>query len=83
LASDGRIITADNFRVEPRLNHLYAYLRENEFVVPVTDCREEILGIKSPAVLAMIRAGDPAWEKCVPPEVARIIRERKLLGCAG
>jgi hypothetical protein len=49
----------------------------------VTDCREEILGIKSPAVLAMIRAGDPAWEKCVPPEVARIIRERKLLGCPG
>jgi hypothetical protein len=83
LASDGRIITADNFRVEPRLNHLYAYLRENDFVVPVTDYREEILGIKSPAVLAMIRAGDPAWEKCVPPEVARIIRERKLLGCAG
>ena len=83
LASDGKIITADNFRVDPRLHHLYAYLRENDFIVPVTDYREEILGIKSPAVLAMIRAGDPAWLKCVPPEVARIIRERKLLGCAG
>jgi hypothetical protein len=83
LAGDGQIITADNFHVEPRLHHLYAYLRENEFVVPVTDYREEILSIKSPAVLAMIRSGDPAWEKCVPPEVARIIRERKLLGCAG
>jgi hypothetical protein len=83
LSSDGQIITADNFRVEPRLHHLYAYLRENDFVVPVTDYREEILSIKSPEVLAMIRAGDSAWEKCVPPEVARIIRERKLLGCAG
>ena len=83
LSSDGQIITADNFRVEPRLHHLYAYLRENDFVVPVTDYREEILSIKSPEVLAMIRSGDSAWEKCVPPEVARIIRERKLLGCAG
>ena len=82
-ASDGKIITADNFRVDPRLTQLYGYLRENDFIVPVTDYREEILGIKSPEVLAMIRAGDPAWEKCVPPAVAKIIRERKLLGCAG
>ena len=82
-ASDGKIITADNFRVDPRLTQLYGYLRENDFIVPVTDYREEILGIKSPEVLAMIRAGDPALEKCVPPAVAKIIRERKLLGCAG
>ena len=82
-ASDGKIITADNFRVDPRLTQLYGYLRENDFIVPVTDYREEILGIKSPEVLAMIRAGGPAWEKCVPPAVAKIIRERKLLGCAG
>ena len=82
-ASDGKIITADNFRVEPRLAQLYGYLRENDFIVPVTEYREEILGIKSPEVLAMIRAGDPAWEKCVPPAVSKIIRERKLLGCAG
>lgn len=83
LASDGKIITADNFRVEPRLAHLYAYLRENDFVVPVTDFREDILGIKSPGVLAMIRGGDLSWEKCVPPEVARIIRDRRLFGCRG
>lgn len=83
LASDGALITADNFRVEPKLRHLYAYLRENDFVVPVTDYRQEILSIKSPDVLAMIRGGDPSWVQCVPPEVARIIRERRLFGCAG
>lgn len=82
-ASDGKIITADNFRVESRLAHLYAYLRENDFIVPVTDYCDESLGIKSPEVLVMIRNGDAAWEKCVPPEVARIIRERRLFGCAG
>ncbi len=83
LAGDGSIITADNLRVDPKLHHLYAYLRENEFIVPVSDCREDILGIKSPDVLAQLRRGDPAWEKSVPAEVARIIRERKLLGCRG
>lgn len=82
-AADGRIITADNLCVDPRQSHLYAYLRGNEFIVPVTDYREEILDIKSPEVLAMIRAGDPAWEKCVPPEVAGIVRQRRLLGCPG
>jgi len=83
LAADGTIVTADNLRVDPKLHHLYAYLRENCFIVPITDYREDILGIKSPDVLAQLRAGDSSWEKSVPPEVARIIRERRLLGCPG
>jgi hypothetical protein len=83
LAPDGSIVTADNLRLEPKLHNLYAYLRDNNFIVPVTDYREEILRIKSPDVLAKLRAGDAAWETCVPPEVAKIVRERRLLGCAG
>lgn len=83
LGADGRIITADNLRVDPKLRHLYAYLRENEFIVPVSDYREDILGIKSPEVLARLRAGDPSWEDCVPPAVAEIVRERRLLGFGG
>lgn len=82
LTDEGKLVTVDNLRLEHRLHHLYAYLRENEFIVPITDYREEILGIKSPAVLAQLRAGDPAWEKCVPEEVAKIVRKRRLLGCA-
>lgn len=81
LAADGGIITVDNLRVAPKLAHLYAYLRENEFIVPVTDYRPEILAIKSPDVLAKLRAGDQSWEKCVPAEVADIIRRRRLFGC--
>ncbi len=83
LATDGSIVTADNLRVEPKLRHLYTYLRENDFIVPVSDYREDILGIKSPEVLARLRSGDSTWEQCVPPEVAAIIRERRLLGCPG
>lgn len=81
VASDGTVVTADNLRVDPKLHHLYAYLRENEFIVPVSGYRQDILGIKSPDVLAKLRAGDPEWENCVPPEVAKIISERRLLGC--
>ncbi|MFZ4483821.1 MAG: TonB-dependent receptor [Chthoniobacterales bacterium] len=83
LAEDGSIITAENLRVATKLRYLYAYLRENEFIVPVTDYRPEILQIKSPQVLAQLRSGDPAWEQSVPPEVAALIRQRGLLGCRG
>ncbi|MEY3479837.1 MAG: hypothetical protein RIQ71_612, partial [Verrucomicrobiota bacterium] len=83
LAADGSIVTVGNLHLEPRLHHLFAYLCENSFIVPVTDYREEILGIKSPDVLARLRAGDRSWEECVPAEVAKIVRERGLLGCAG
>ena len=83
LGADGAVVTVDNPRIDPKLDHLYAYLRENEFIVPVVNYRRDILGIQSPAVLAQLRAGDPAWEKSVPPEVAAIIKDRRLLGWAG
>jgi hypothetical protein len=31
-------------------------------------------------VLALIQAGDPAWERLVPPEVVGVIREKRLFG---
>jgi hypothetical protein len=82
-ADDGRIITADHLPLDPQLAHLYRYLRGNESIVPVTAADESILGIKSPEVLAQLKSGDPAWVDCVPPAVAKIIRERRLLGWAG
>ncbi len=83
LTADGAVITADNPRIAAKLRNLYAYLRENEFVVPVGKYRTDILGIKSADVLAQLRSGDPQWEKSVPAAVAKIIRERRLFGCAG
>lgn len=81
-AENGGVITADTLRVEHRHRHLYAYLRENGSIVPVADYREDILSIKSQDVLARLRTGDATWESAVPAEVAKIIRERKLLGCS-
>jgi hypothetical protein len=31
-------------------------------------------------VLAKMRQGDASWEIMVPPQVSRLIKERKLLG---
>jgi hypothetical protein len=38
------------------------------------------LPIFSREVLARIKKGDPGWEIMVPPQVASIIKERKLFG---
>jgi hypothetical protein len=76
----GALITAGNLQVAPHLRHLYAYLLENRFIEALRDYDEKSLPILSRDVLAKIRAGDAAWEAAVPPQVAKIIRERKLFG---
>ncbi len=79
----GSIITAGNLRVAPNLRHLYAYMMENLYIQGLRDIHEECLPIYSRDVLAKIRKGDSSWENMVPPQVARLIKERKLFGFAG
>ena len=74
----GSLITAGNLRVAPHLRHLYAYLLENRLIKGMRDFTESNLSIMSRDVLARIRAGDPAWEEMVPPEVALLIKAREL-----
>lgn len=79
----GALITAGNLRVAPHLQHLYAYLIENRLIESLRDFDESCLPIFSRDVLAKIRAGDASWRSMVPPQVERLISERKLLGFAG
>jgi hypothetical protein len=79
----GSIITANNLRVAPHLQHLYAYLLENHFIQAIKDYNECYLPIFSREVLALIKGGDSGWEIMVPPQVADIIKERKLFGFPG
>jgi hypothetical protein len=81
--ASGSILTAGNLRVASHLRHLYAYLIENQYILGLRDYDERFLPIFSRDALAKIKCGDPAWEEMVPPQVARIIKERKLLGCPG
>ena len=83
IANTGAIITANNLRVAPHLQHLYAYLLENHFIQAIKDYNECYLPIFSRDVLARIRQGDSGWEIMVPPQVASIIKDRKLFGFPG
>ena len=76
----GSIITAGNLRVAPHLGHLYSHLLQNHFMQSIQDYNDAFLPIFSRAVLAQIQKGDSAWEIMVPPQVAHIIKTRKLFG---
>ncbi|HXG47782.1 MAG TPA: TonB-dependent receptor [Methylomirabilota bacterium] len=79
----GALITAGNLRVAPHLRHLYAYLIENRLIESVRDFDEDCLRIFSREVLARIRSGESGWESLVPPVVADMIKQRRLLGYKG
>jgi hypothetical protein len=78
--TSGSIITAPNLVVAPHLQHLYAYLLENNYIHALRDFNPEYLSIFSKDLLAKIQAGDSRWESMVPEAVARGIKERRLFG---
>ena len=82
-AATGSLITAGNLRVAPNLRHLYAYMIENLYIQGVRDFNEACLPILSRDVLAKIQENDASWESMVPPQVAGLIRDRKLFGYKG
>lgn len=76
----GKVTTAENLKVAPHLQHLYAYLVENHCVESIKNHNVEYLPIFSRDVLARIQTYDPSWETMVPPLVAEIIRRENLFG---
>ena len=69
---------SDRTSVAPNLRHLYAYMLENLYIQGILDFNEACLPIFSRDVLAKIRQGDGSWESMVPPQVATLIKDRKL-----
>jgi hypothetical protein len=82
-AKTGALINAANLRVAPNLRHLHAYLVENRYIEALRDYDEKVLPIFSREALQRLRAGDSTWEAMVPPQVAEMIRQRKLFGWKG
>ncbi len=72
------LITADNLSVAPNLRHLYQYLLQNHFIESLPDYDPSCLTVLSRTVLSLIKKRDPSWENMVPPQVATMIKERKL-----
>jgi hypothetical protein len=80
IGQSGELVTADNFLTPDNLGHLYNHLITNGFIEAIEGYQQDYLKIRSSEVLARIRAGDAQWEKSVSPEVASIIRDRRLFG---
>lgn len=72
------LITADNLRVKSHLRHLYAYLLENHYLVPVLGANMDILDIFSRDIIRRIQEDDGDWENAVPEAVAKVIKDRGL-----
>jgi hypothetical protein len=79
-AETGKIVTAKDLEVSAALRPLYEYLLSQGHIEPIQDFREDLLGIYSKDLLAMIEAGENGWEEWVPPGVGKLVKERGLFG---
>ncbi|HNG43620.1 MAG TPA: TonB-dependent receptor, partial [Cyclobacteriaceae bacterium] len=74
------LFTLKDFEAElpANLKSLFRYLMENNKLEDVNDANIQNLHIISDNVLAMIRKGEPGWEKFVPHKVEDAIKEHGL-----
>jgi hypothetical protein len=79
----GQLVTVQKLKVAPHLHNLYEHLVENGYIESIDFYNKDYLHIFSPDVLAKIRDSDPSWEAMVPPQVARMIKERQFFGYRG
>ena len=76
----GQVRTATQVEVAPNLRSLFQYLIDNQFIEEITEYHLEYLRIFPPDALAKLQSGDGGWERMVPPEVVRIIKDREFFG---
>jgi hypothetical protein len=76
----GEITTADQVQVKSELRHLYRYLVDNGAIECIREFNPAELHFTPGGVLAGIQAGDPAWEKLVPPQAVEVIKREGLFG---
>ena len=76
----GKIVTATQLEVAPNLRSLFQYLIDNCFIEEITHFHPEYLRIYPPDALAKLQSGNSGWERMVPPEVVKIIKERQFFG---
>jgi hypothetical protein len=76
------IVSAQELRVASKLQPLYNYLFENQFIRPILDFKPEYLSTfnLSRDVFRRLQEGDPTWVDDVPANVALLICQQHLLG---
>ncbi|TAE26587.1 MAG: TonB-dependent receptor [Candidatus Kapaibacterium sp.] len=72
--------TVENLNIEPSLEHLYSHLVKNGYIEQLDNYNEQYLHIFSRDILKKIKNQDPTWEEMVPPEVAKVIKQRGFFG---
>lgn len=76
----GELINLEQFDPGVRLQHMLAYLRENDYVRALDSLPAEHLKIYSHEVLQQLREGDKRWEQSVPANVVEMIKTKQLFG---
>lgn len=79
----GRVVTAEAYEVAPPLRHLYAHLLESGAIRGIANYDPGLLRVRASDVLAMIAAGDPAWEGLVAEPIVGAIKAKGLFGWKG
>jgi hypothetical protein len=74
------LIDSKNLIIPQAIHFLYDHLLESRNIVNIQGFNPTILDIYHKEVLAMIQNGESGWEEKVPPEVARLVREKRLFG---
>lgn len=75
-----KLFTLKDFENElpGNLKNLFRYLMDNNKLEDINDANVKNLHIVSDNVLAMVRKGEPGWEKFVPHKVEEAIKEQGL-----
>jgi hypothetical protein len=79
-AATGQLSTVENLQMPGALNSLYRHLVERGRIKQLDNYDESVLHIFSRDVLRRIKDNDPSWESMVPPEIARVIKDRQYFG---
>jgi hypothetical protein len=76
----GKLFTLRDFEqtLPKNLKNLFRYLMDNNKLEDIDDANVNNLHIISDNVLAMIKKGEPGWEKFVPHKVEEAIKENGL-----
>lgn len=60
------LVTAENFRVEENLKHLYRYFIENDMIRSIGCYDNDLLALTGRDIQRLIEVGDEEWRKWVP-----------------
>jgi len=78
IAFQQNLLCSKNLRIPQTIHFLYDHLLESRNIVDIQGFNPEILDIYHKEVLKQIQSGESGWEEKVPPEVARLIKEKRL-----